>query len=516
MSTFTLSTIVGKDIVIAEFDLALVVCASTFRNYQVSEPAQQLSEPQSIVEPHGIDDQEEAVEMSSSAESDVPVFSKLALPAIVLPATTSSAAVSPGRGRLLGLNLEHGLVSPATDDTDDIVATTTTGNTSPAAVDEVVVNVIPHGDQHRERTCTSDIDRVAEPHHEMEYPTATMSRPPLVPRAAGKTGLECEDLSTPHSQSSTPTTPTSKVTAHNSSPAKPPPPSPIQDALPSRKHPSPAGPPSHTGRTAADLGFIRPPPEDLVVSDGDMPSSDEASGSLASPHDSDGNDNDMPQISDNHAQNFAPQLEHTSDRDVADRPPNDSRPTILGNSNDDGTPEASFQPEQPFQNQSLPHDADIEKHADSEIHPTTTERWTSAGKLPRSPSGDSGQLSIASSVPSSRTLAHPLEQAELGTSSDDRPLAAGNNATDEQAPLDASTGPPTQRILDVWAAFFRNVSARPISAHVSTLQRTVFGAILSKDHSQLQELLMKYPEAAHVRDEDALTPFHVVRMLTAW
>lgn len=494
----------------------------------------------------------EAADVSSSVEPRQPVFSKPALPAIVLPATKSSVVASPGRGRLLGLNLEHGLVSPATDDADDEkVATTTTSNTSPAAataVDEAFANVTPRSEDDQNRggggACESrhDVDAfvddrvveervVAETRNEVVHPMATASRPPLVPRAADTTDLEPEGIAAPNSIS-TPTTPTSQVTAHHSSPAKPPPPSPIQDALPSRKHPSPAGPPSHTGRTVADLGFIRPPPEDLVVSDGDMPSSDEASGSLSSAQQSDGKDDDMPRIGDNYAEDVAPRLEHSSDHRVAADPQQNenSRPAISGFSKDEGDSESSREPEQPFQNLTLPHEEFEERggpgssslplHSVSERHQTTSERQPSTEELDfvHPPPSSSSQVSTAFSVPSSHshTSAYPLEQAEQGVSSDERQLAAGNGTTFEQAPLDASKGPPTQRILDVWAAFFRNVSARPISAHVGTLQRTVFGAILSKDLGQLQELLMKHPEAAHVLDEDALTPFHVVRVARAW
>ena len=76
---------------------------------------------------------------------------------------------------------------------------------------------------------------------------------------------------------------------------------------------------------------------------------------------------------------------------------------------------------------------------------------------------------------------------------------------------DATRGPPSQRILDVWSTFFKNVSQNPVQRHPRTvLQRNVFGAVLAQELDRLEQLLTENPQAARVVDEDGMTPFHVV------
>lgn len=331
--------------------------------------------------------------------------------------TSQDKAASPGRGRLLGLNLEHGLVSPAANSD----SRSTPDDSTEAALSRHQQLGVGRPQQ------AETIPSTLSPHQVIDPTTKTQNHPqkaPSVPPSA-------ENALAASSEGGF----TLAKSQNQSSPAQPPHPSPLQDTKPTRKHPSPAGPPSHSMNETSGFGVLRPPPEDLDVSDGEMPSSTDE-------------DDDMPRI---------------SGLGIHDR-------------------------------------AAIEGHGDSDRASNITVNANSE------PESDQSQSANTNNRAASHFAAAPLPAAL-----DDIP--ANDGSVDDEQP-NVSLGPPTQRILDVWAAFFKNVAKIPLantSSNGSPLQRDVFSAILSQDYNTLEQLLSQYPNAARVMDADQLTPFHVVR-----
>ena len=325
---------------------------------------------------------------------------------------------------------------------------------------------------------------------------------------------------------------------------------------------------------------ISPPPDDLVVSDGEVPSSNEDTNDVlvseseyyaaTSARDEQNNENDPDpdpesawdtlesgnvatspamdaQVEDTQAQHVHEHvreaMHHSDDAGAEDRPEAADLQYSYTK------PETSYQQdvvEEPTHHQQQQLEAVELAHGNrNHDHDEVTDEMAPPPLPVRVPTshfenGDQHSVSVARPPPPARPLPlvedHSAEGndnddidlnfesaptdvptenlASVGKAapvSDDHTVAAGTD-TVQDASFDATMGPPSQRILDVWSAFFRNVVRNnPLDHHAAgtALQRQVFGIILSKEYDKLEQLLAEQPAAARAVDEDQMTPFHV-------
>lgn len=410
---------------------------------------------------------------------------------------------SPPRGRQLGLNLQYGLVSNNTDEMDPKVQTKKhngenevekTSITSDSVSDTEAETVNESAIQLQSTTPSKQLTKEI-------YSESDSFKTPK--KAVSSNSLHDATINIVNATQASTEVATLKDENHydlvHSTPARKPPPSPLQDISPARKLPSPALPTQHGNIQASSFGphlHIPPPPTDLEVSDGEMPSS----------HEDEDYNGRKSSYESRHEHEYAPEpddlisAEHlsidsnenystTEEQDYAQNI--DKGKSYIQSGNDADLNLHNNQTQEPHYT--------VLTNGQQQLDQPSSNLQNAADNLQQALEDDIEDLSKSQNTNMSR-----FEQSlsSMSIASNDGTVVNFANAVNR---------PPSRRILDVWSAFFKNVSRAPIS-HQTTqniLQRKFFGAILSNEYEEIERILTQHPESSRFTDEDGMSAFHV-------